>query len=85
MTVLSQQNAESTVIAENTDISLNCGAGNKASGRITAPEFCSLPSISKNKIFEIRQQLIEGKCGIDKRLDIALDCLLKNLLARDST
>ena len=31
MTVLSQQNTESTVIAENTDVSLNCGAGNKAS------------------------------------------------------
>ena len=83
MTVLSQQNAESTVIAENTAVSLDCGAGNKASGRITAPEFCSLPSVSKKKIFEIRQQLIEGRYDIDKRLDIARDRLLEDIIARD--
>jgi len=80
MTVL---NTELSVIAENTDVSWNCGAGNKASGRITAPEFCSLPSVNKKKIFEIRQQLIEGKYDIDKRLDIALDRLLENIIAKD--
>jgi hypothetical protein len=83
VTVLSQQNAESTVIAENTDVSWNCGADNKARERITAPAFCSLPSVSKKKIFEIRQQLSEGKYDIDKRLDIALDRLLENIIAKD--
>ena len=34
MSDLSQQNNESAVIAENTDVSLNWGAGNNARGRI---------------------------------------------------
>jgi hypothetical protein len=81
MSVLIQQNTESTVIAENTDVSVNCGDGNKARGRITAPAFCSLPSVRKKKIFEIRQQLIEGTYGLDERLNIALDRLLEDLIA----
>jgi anti-sigma28 factor (negative regulator of flagellin synthesis) len=83
VTVLSQQNDESSVIAENTDVSLNCGAGNKASERITNPAFYSQPTARKKKILEIRQQLIEGKYDIDKGLNIALDRLIEDLIAED--
>jgi hypothetical protein len=82
MSDLSQQNTESTVIAENTNISLNWGAGNKVRGRITAPAFQnirSLPPVRKKKILKVRQQLAEGTYDIDKPLNIALDRLLEKL------
>jgi hypothetical protein len=81
MTVLSQENTKPTIIAGNTDVSLNCGADNKARGRIIAPAFYSLPSVRKKKILEIRQQLIEGRYDLDERLNIALDNLLEELVA----
>ena len=83
MAVLIQQNTESTVSAKNTDVFLNRGAVNKAPGRITAPAFCSLPSVRKKKILEIRQQLIEGRYDIDKRSNIAVARLLEDLIAMD--
>jgi len=85
MTVLSQENTEPTIIAVNTDVSVNCGAGNKARVKIAAPAFYALPSFRKKKILEIRQQLIEGRYDIDKRLNIALDRLIEDLIAKDST
>jgi len=60
MSDLSQQNTESTIIAENTDFSLNWGAGNKAQDRINAPalqNIHSLPLVRKKKILEVREQL----------------------------
>jgi hypothetical protein len=84
MSILSQQNTKSTVMAENTDISLNWGAGNKARGRITAPalqNIRSLPQVRKKKILEVRQQLVEGRYDIDGRLNVALDHLLEDLVA----
>lgn len=84
MSVLSQQNIESTVIAENADISLNWGAGNKARGRITAPALQNirlLPRARKEKILEVREQLVGGTYEIDKRLDAVLDRLLEDLVA----
>ena len=84
MPILSQQNTKSTVIPENTDISLNLGAGNKTRGRITAPalqNIRSLPRVRKNKILEGRQQLVEGTYDIDKRLNAVLDRLLEDLVA----
>ncbi|MGA2916763.1 MAG: hypothetical protein ABSE89_12125 [Sedimentisphaerales bacterium] len=78
MTVLSQQNDGVTAQVENTDVSLNCGNGNNA-------RICSLPRARKNKILEVRQQLIEGRYDIDGRLNVALDHLLENLIAKDST
>ncbi len=84
MPVLSQQNTESTVIAENTDVSSNWGAGNNARGRITAPvlqNIRSLPQVRKNKILEVRQQLVEGTYDIDMRLNAVLDRLLEDLFA----
>jgi hypothetical protein len=83
MSVLIQQDTESAVIAKNTGVSLNCGAGNKTPWRITAPAFYSLPSVRKKKIIEIRRQLIEGRYDIDKRSNIAMDRLLEDLIAMD--
>jgi len=80
MTVLNQENTESSLNAENIDVSLNCGADNRASGGIIAPVFCSPPSARKKKVLEIRQQLIEGKYDIDKRLNIALDRLIEDIV-----
>jgi hypothetical protein len=68
------ENDESTVIAENSDISLNCGDGNKV---LIHP----LPPIRKKKILEIRRQLSKDGYNIDKRLDAVLDRLLENLVA----
>ena len=83
MSDLSQQNNESTLIAENTDISLNWGAGKKARGRITTQAMQnnrSLPPVRKKKILKVRQQLAEGTYDIDERLNIALDHLLDGLI-----
>ena len=83
MSDLSQQNTESTVIAENTGISLNWGAGNSTRERITAPALQnvrSLPRVRKRKILEVRRQLVEGTYDIDKRLNAVLDRLFENLL-----
>jgi anti-sigma28 factor (negative regulator of flagellin synthesis) len=80
---LSQQNNGATLKAENTDISLNWGAGNNALRRITAPALQNihlLLPVREKKILEIRQQLIEGTYDIDKRLNVALDHLLENLI-----
>jgi len=84
MSNLSQQNNESTVITENTDVSLDLGFGNKARGRITAPalqNIRSLPRVRKKKILEVRRQLAEGTYDIDERLSVALDHLLEDLVA----
>ena len=83
MTVLNQLNTESSESVENTDVPLNCDADNNGSERITALAFCSLPSARKKKVREIRQQLCEGKYDIDKRLNIALDRLIEDLIAED--
>jgi hypothetical protein len=84
MSDLSQQNTESTVIAENTNISLNWDAGNKARGKIAAPvlqNIRSLPRVSKKKILRVRQQLVEGTYDIDRRLNTVIDRLLEDLVA----
>jgi anti-sigma28 factor (negative regulator of flagellin synthesis) len=83
MTVLSQQNTQATATAENTDISLNWGASNNARGRITAPALQKkhlLPLVRQKKILEIRQQITEGTYDLDKRLNIALDYLLDDII-----
>jgi hypothetical protein len=78
------ENNESTVIAEDPDISLNCGAGDKARERILAlalQKIHSLPLVRKKKILEIRRQLSKDGYEIDKRLDAAFDRLLEELVA----
>jgi hypothetical protein len=83
MSDLSQQNNESTLIAENTDISLNWGAGKKARGRITAQALQnnrSLPPVRKKKILKVRQQLAEGTYDIEEKLSLAFDQLLENFI-----
>ena len=84
MSVLSQQNNESTVMVENTGTSSNCGAGDKARGRIAAPalqNFRPLPRVRKKKILEVRRQLAEGTYDIDERLHAVLGRLLDDLVA----
>jgi hypothetical protein len=84
MSDLSQQDNESTVIAENTDVYLDCGSGNKSQGTTTATAFQelhSLPPVRKKKILKVRQQLAEGTYDIEERLNGILDHLLENLIA----
>ena len=82
MSDLSQQNTESTAIAENTDVSIHRDTHNKSQRRITtsaSQNIHSLPPIRKTKILEVRQQLIEGTYDIDKRLNTVLDRLLEDI------
>jgi hypothetical protein len=84
MPVLSQQNNESTVIAENTDVSLNWDTGNKTRGGTIAlalQNIYSLPSVRKKKILKVRQQLVKGRYDLNERLNVALDRLLEELVA----
>lgn len=84
MSDLSQQNNESTVIAENTDVYLDLDSDNKAQGRITASalqKIHSLPPGRKKKILKIRQQLAESTYDIDDQLNIALDLLIDDLIS----
>jgi anti-sigma28 factor (negative regulator of flagellin synthesis) len=83
MSDLSQQNTESTVMAENTGVSLNYGSVNNARVTTAKPiiqNIHSLPRVRKNKILKVRQQLAEGTYDIDKRLDAVLDRLLEDIL-----
>ena len=87
MSDLSQQDNESTAIAENTDVNSACGLGNKARDRIAVSalqKIHSLPPVRKKKIFKIRQQLAEGTYNIDEQLNVALDHLLEDLIGQDS-
>jgi hypothetical protein len=81
---LSQQNNESNVIAENTDVHLDWSSSNRSQGIITAPALQKnllLPLVRKKKILKIRKQLAEGTYDINKRLNAVLDCLLEDLVA----
>ena len=84
MSVLSQQNNESTVMTENTYTSSNCGPGNKSQETIITPafqSFWSLPRFRRMKILRIRRQLVQGKYNLDKRLNAVLDRLIEDLVA----
>ena len=83
MSILSQQKDGVTIIAENTDSNSDCGLGSKSHGRIIASALQKirlLPSVRKEKILKVRQQLAEGTYDIDRRLDVALDRLLEDLI-----
>jgi len=83
MSDLSQQNNDSTVIAENTSVYLDWGTSKKTRKRITAQAFQnirSLPRVRKKKILEVRQQLVEGTYNIDKRLNTVLDRFIEDIL-----
>ena len=82
MSSLSQQDNETTEIAEKTDVYLDCGCGNKSQGTITASalqELHSLPPVRKKRILKVRQQLAEGTYDIEERLNSILDQLLEDL------
>ena len=83
MSDLSQQNTESTVMAENTGVSLNYGSISKArvtTANPTIQNIHSLPRVRKSKILKVRQQLAEGTYDIDKRLNAVIDRLLEDIL-----
>ena len=83
MSDLSKQNTESTAMAENTDVSLNCGSKNKArmrKAKLAIQKVHSLPRVRKRKVIKVRQQLIEGTYIIDKRLNTIIDRLLEDIL-----
>lgn len=43
-------------------------------------KIASLPEVKKEKILTVRRQLTEGQYDINKRLDIALDKVLEDLV-----
>ncbi len=43
-------------------------------------KIASLPEVRKEKVLGVRQQLTEGKYDLNKRLDIALDKVLEDLM-----
>jgi len=42
-------------------------------------KIASLPEVRKEKVLDVRRQLIEGKYNLNERLDIALDKVLEDL------
>ena len=83
MSDLSQEDNESTAIAENTDVNLDCSLGIEARGKIVVSAMqtiYSLPPVHKKKILKIRQQLAEDTYDINERLNVALDRLLEDLI-----
>jgi len=43
-------------------------------------KIASLPEVRKEKILDVRRQLTEGKYDLNKRLDVALDKVLEDLM-----
>ena len=83
MSILSQQKDGATIIAEDTEVYLDWSLGNTTHARITAPAAsnnCTLPQIRMKKVLAVRQQLAEGTYDIDGRLNVALDCLIEDLI-----
>lgn len=44
-------------------------------------KIASLPEVRKEKILNVRRQLTEGEYDLERRLDIALDKVLEDLIA----
>ena len=42
-------------------------------------KIASLPEVRKEKVLNVRQQLNEGRYGLNERLDVALDKVLEEL------
>ena len=83
MSILSQQKDGATIIAENTDVYLEWDFGNRSQGRVIVSvlqKIHLLPSVRKEKILKVRQQLAESTYDIDRRLEVALDRLLEDLI-----
>lgn len=84
MSILSQPKEGSTALAENSEISLDWDAGNRAQERILALSLQiihSLPAVRREKILEVRRLLLADGYDLEERLDIALDRLLEDLVA----
>ena len=73
------------MIAENADVPLNGGAGNKARGRIMAPALQNIPSVRRvrrEKVLAVREQLAENSYDVDERLNAVVDRLFAGLSAQ---
>jgi hypothetical protein len=76
------------VIVKRTKTYLSEGAGNKAQGRISPPamqNIPSLPRVHEIKVLSVRQQLVEGRYGLDERLDAAVDRLIETVTEQSNT
>ena len=88
MSVLSRQKGREAVIVKRTKISLREGAGNKAQRRMSRPAMQNIPSlrrVHKIKVFTVRQQLAEGRYGLDEHLDSAVDRLIETVTEQNNT
>jgi hypothetical protein len=87
MPVVSPKEDELNAIAENAEVALNQGDGNRARGEITAPALqgiASLPPGRREKVLAVREQLAEGTYDLDERLGAAVDRLLTDLTAQEN-
>lgn len=88
MAALNQQNDGAAVQAENTDLSLDLIVSHSTRARIAAlalRKIHSLPPIRNKKILKVRRQLSKDRYDVDGRLNASLDCLLEDIVAKDST
>jgi hypothetical protein len=88
MAVLSRQKGSEAVIVKRTKISLREGAGNKAQRRMSLPAMQNIPSLRRVheiKVFTVRQQLAEGRYGLDEHLDSAVDRLIETATEQNNT
>ena len=44
-------------------------------------KIASLPEVRREKVLDVRQQLNEGRYGLNERLDVAMDKVLEELTA----
>ena len=82
MSALSRQKAREAVIVKRTKIPWSESARNKARGRVTVLGMQNIPPllrVHKMKVLAVRQQLAEGRYGLDERLDTAVDRLIETV------
>ena len=79
MSVLSRQKDGAAAIVENKEDILSEITSNEARCQIAAPLFqdiSSRPPVRKDKVLAVQQQLAEGRCDLDERVDAVVESLL---------